>query len=79
MATTVALTPEVEPQEAGFDPHRLARLDSYLDGLVDNGRHRGSSVVITRGGKIVHASHRGLRDHEANLPVEPDTIWRITR
>ena len=77
MATTVALTPDVEPQEAGFDPERLGRLDRYLDGLVDSGRQRGSSIVVTRGGKIVHASHRGVRDHETNLPVEPDTIWRI--
>ena len=77
MATTVAMTPEVEPQEVGFDPRRLERLDRYLDGFVDNGRHRGSLLVITRGGKVAHVSSRGDRDSEAGLPVEPDTIWRI--
>jgi CubicO group peptidase (beta-lactamase class C family) len=77
MATTVAMTPEVEPQEVGFDPGRLERLDRYLDGFVDNGRHRGSLLVITRGGKVAHVSSRGDRDSEAGLPVEPDTIWRI--
>jgi CubicO group peptidase (beta-lactamase class C family) len=77
MATTVAMTPEVEPQDVGFDPARLERLDRYLDGFVDNGRHRGSLLVVTRAGKVAHVSARGDRDAEAGLPVEADTIWRI--
>jgi CubicO group peptidase (beta-lactamase class C family) len=77
MATTTALATEVAPQEAGFDPQRLARLDSYLDGFVANGRHKGSLLVITRGGRIAHVSQRGHRDTDAGLAVEPDTIWRI--
>jgi CubicO group peptidase (beta-lactamase class C family) len=77
MATTAALTPEVEPEEVGFDPERLARLDAYLDGFVANGRLKGSQLVITRGGRIAHVSARGHRDAEAGLAVEPETIWRI--
>jgi CubicO group peptidase (beta-lactamase class C family) len=77
MATTLAMTPEVEPKEVGLDPTRLERLDRYLDGYVDNGRQIGNMVVITRGGKIAHVSQRGRRDAEAGLPVESDTIWRI--
>jgi CubicO group peptidase (beta-lactamase class C family) len=77
MATTTALATEVAPEEVGLDPGRLARLDAYLDGFVANGRHKGSLLVITRGGRIAHVSHRGQRDAEAGLPVEPDTIWRI--
>jgi CubicO group peptidase (beta-lactamase class C family) len=77
MATTTALAAEVAPEEVGLDPGRLARLDAYLDGFVANGRHQGSLLAITRGGRIAHVSHRGRRDAEAGLPVEPDTIWRI--
>jgi CubicO group peptidase (beta-lactamase class C family) len=77
MATTAVLTAEVEPQEVGLDPARLARLDAFLDGFVERGRHKGSQLVITRGGRIAHVSSRGHRDAEAGLPVEPDTIWRI--
>jgi CubicO group peptidase (beta-lactamase class C family) len=77
MATTAVLTAEVEPEEVGLDPGRLARLDRYLDGYVANGRQKGSLVVITRGGRIAHVSQRGQRDADAGLPVEPDTIWRI--
>ena len=77
MATTTAMATEVAPEEVGLDPGRLARLDAYLDGFVDSGRHKGSLLAITRGGRIAHVSHRGQRDAEAGLPVEPDTIWRI--
>ena len=77
MATTTALASEVAPDEVGLDPGRLARLDAYLDGFVASGRHTGSLLVITRGGRIAHVSHRGQRDAQAGLPVEPDTIWRI--
>ncbi len=77
MATTAAMTPEVEPQEVGLDPGRLERLDRYLDGVVANGRQHGSLLVVTRGGRIAHVSARGDRDAEAGLPVEADTIWRI--
>jgi CubicO group peptidase (beta-lactamase class C family) len=77
MATTAMPTAEVEPQEVGLDPERLARLDAYLDGYVESGRHHGSQILITRGGRIAHHSLRGRRDAEAGLPVEPDTVWRI--
>src|SRR5436190_6383985 len=77
MATATALATEVGPQEVGLDPGRLARLDAYLDGFVANGRHKGSLLAITRGGRIAHVSHSGKPDAEAGLPVEPDTIWPI--
>jgi CubicO group peptidase (beta-lactamase class C family) len=77
MATTASLTAEVEPAEVGLDSERLARLDAYLDGRVADGSQKGSLVVITRGGRIAHVSHRGHRDPDAGLVVEPDTIWRI--
>jgi CubicO group peptidase (beta-lactamase class C family) len=77
MATLTALAPEVSPEEVGLDPDRLARLDRHLDEYVADGRHKGSLVMVTRGGKIAHLSARGHRDEDAGLPVEPDTIWRI--
>ena len=42
MATTAALTAEVQPEEVGLDSERLARLDAYLDGFVADGRQKGS-------------------------------------
>jgi CubicO group peptidase (beta-lactamase class C family) len=77
MAMLAPMTAEVEPDEAGFDPERLQRVDRVLDAYVADGRHIGSHVVITRAGKVVYSSARGDRDAGAGLPVEPDTIWRI--
>lgn len=77
MATVTTLAPQVSPEEAGFDPERLRRLDRYLDAVVEREQHKGSLIVLSRGGKIVHVSMRGHRDEAAGLPVEEDTIWRI--
>lgn len=77
MATLAAMSAEVEPDEAGFDPERLQRVDHVLDAYVADGRQIGSHVVVTRGGKVVYSSARGHRDAGAGLPVEQDTIWRI--
>src|SRR3954453_18725455 len=68
---------EVEPAEVGFDAGRLARIDRHLARYVDDGRLAGWQVVVSRRGRRVHSSTYGLRDKEAGLPVEPDTIWRI--
>ena len=32
---------------------------------------------VARRGRTVHTAVGGLRDLEAGLPVEPDTLWRI--
>ncbi|HVT64268.1 MAG TPA: serine hydrolase domain-containing protein [Mycobacteriales bacterium] len=60
-----------------FDPARLARLDKHLARYVDDGRMVGWHLAITRHGEVQHDSTYGLRDREAGLPVESDTIWRI--
>ena len=73
----MAVEVEVDPGEVGFDPGRLARIDGHLARYVDDGRLTGWQVVVARHGRIAHSATYGLRDREAGLPVEPDTIWRI--
>lgn len=68
---------EAEPGAVGFDAIRLARIDTHLKRYVDDGRLAGWQVVLSRHGKRVHSSTYGLRDIEAGLPVEADTLWRI--
>ncbi|WP_438941302.1 serine hydrolase domain-containing protein [Micromonospora craterilacus] len=67
----------IEPQQVGFDPARLARIDEHFGRYVDDGRLAGFQVVVTRRGEIAHSSAYGLRDREAGAPVEADTLWRI--
>lgn len=68
---------DVDPAEVGFDPSRLAHIDSHFASYVDDGRLAGWLAVVARRGQIVHVGSGGLRDVEAGLPVEHDTLWRI--
>ncbi|WBB82208.1 serine hydrolase [Micromonospora sp. WMMD882] len=67
----------IDPDEIGFDPARLARLDTHFGRYVDAGQLAGWQIVVTRRGQIAHSSTYGLRDVEAGAPVQPDTLWRI--
>lgn len=71
------LTVEIDPAEAGFDPHRLRRVDENFRAYVDDGRLPGWSVLVSRGGRIAHLGRYGSRDVEADLPVELDSLFRI--
>jgi CubicO group peptidase (beta-lactamase class C family) len=68
---------ELDPAEAGFDPVRLARLDTHFARYVDDGRLAGWQLLVARHGRVVHSSTYGRRDREADLPVAPDTLWRV--
>ncbi len=68
---------EVAPERVGFDGRRLAGLDAHFARYVEDGRLAGWQLVVSRDGQVAHASTCGMRDLEAGLPVEPDTLWRI--
>ena len=71
------LTVEKDPAQVGMDAERLSRIDRHLARYVDSGRLPGWQVLVTRRGQTVHSSVYGSRDMEADLPVEPTTLWRI--
>jgi CubicO group peptidase (beta-lactamase class C family) len=68
---------EVDPAEVGFDIDRLGRIDRHFADYVDDGRLPGWLTVVARHGKVVHVGAYGMRDVEAGLPIEADTIFRI--
>ncbi|HNJ98699.1 MAG TPA: serine hydrolase domain-containing protein [Ilumatobacteraceae bacterium] len=72
-----ALQQTAAPEAHGMSSERLARLDRYFQQYIDKGLLTGWQLAVTRHGEVVHHTCAGLRDAEANLPVEPDTIWRI--
>jgi CubicO group peptidase (beta-lactamase class C family) len=74
--TTTPLPP-TSPEAAGFSPERLERLHARLRTYIDKGQHAGVSMLIVRDGGIVDWQAWGLRDREAGLPMEKDTIVRI--
>jgi CubicO group peptidase (beta-lactamase class C family) len=68
---------DVEPGEVGFDAERLGGVSRFLRRYVDDGRLPGWSLMVSRHGRVVDASVYGRRDLEADLPIEPDTLFRI--
>lgn len=68
---------EHEPAELGFDAARLGRIDAYLRRYVEDDALPGWQFVLTRGGNVVHTATGGRRDREQDLPMQPDTLFRI--
>jgi CubicO group peptidase (beta-lactamase class C family) len=69
--------PDATPAEAGFSAERLQRLHSRLQQLIDDRHFSGFVTLIARNGKAVDVKTLGLRDREAGLPMQRDTIFRI--
>jgi CubicO group peptidase (beta-lactamase class C family) len=74
----ITLDPKVHPDAAGFDAARLSRIDEHLrTRYIEPGKIAGCQVVVSRRGQVAHASALGRSDCERDVPVAPDTIWRI--
>jgi CubicO group peptidase (beta-lactamase class C family) len=69
---------KIDPDAAGMDAGRLARIDEHLrTRYLEPGKIAGCQVVVARHGAIAHASSLGDRDRERGRPVGDDTIWRL--
>ncbi len=62
---------------AGFSVERLQRVDTLLDGYVNDGRVAGIVALVLRDGKPVYEHAVGWRDKEAGSRVAMDTEFRI--
>jgi CubicO group peptidase (beta-lactamase class C family) len=61
----------------GFDPARLARIDSALQRYVNENRVAGAVGLVMRDGQIVYERALGWADREANRRMTADAIFRI--
>jgi CubicO group peptidase (beta-lactamase class C family) len=66
-----------DPAELGFTADRLRRIDDHFRAYVDDGRLPGWQVVVSRRGRVVHASTYGHRDRDAGVPWSDDTLVRL--
>ena len=60
-----------------FDLDRLARVDRFLQGLVDDGVVPNAQTYVAHRGKVIHRKSFGFSDLEARTPARPDDIYRI--
>ncbi|MGI8662871.1 MAG: serine hydrolase domain-containing protein [Acidimicrobiales bacterium] len=69
---------KIDPDAAGFDAGRLARIDEHLNrAYIRTEKVAGCQVVVARHGVVAHWSSLGNSDRERAQPVEDDTIWRL--
>jgi CubicO group peptidase (beta-lactamase class C family) len=69
--------PVSTPEKEGFSPERLGRLHQTFDQLTKASKPPGAVTMVLRNGRIVDWRAFGLRDVEAKLPMEKDTICRV--
>src|SRR5690349_16232948 len=65
------------PGSVGVSSERLQRLDTMLNGWVNQGRTNGAVALLLRDGKIVYHKAFGFDDEEKKLPMRTDHIFRI--
>ena len=65
------------PEDVGLSSARLNTIADHFNRYVDEGKIPGYLVLVARRGKPAYLHRYGLRDVEAGLPVEEDTIFRI--
>jgi len=69
--------PSVRPEEVGMSSSRLARVDGWMQRLVDDGKLAGLSVVVSRRGQVAYSGCCGLADLARGTKMTLDTITRI--
>lgn len=72
-----AFTTAKSPTEGGFSPERLARLDTWLQGLVNTDIAPNAVTFVAHQGKIVHYKAFGYSDLATKTPIKRDAIFRI--
>jgi CubicO group peptidase (beta-lactamase class C family) len=66
-----------DPKGAGLSAEGLDRITHAMQVHVDARRVAGCVMLIARHGKVGYYQPLGMRDIEAGLPMERDTIFRI--
>ncbi len=76
-ASTPALSRAASPEAVGFDSARLTKLDTYMQGVVAEGRVAGMTTLLARHGKVVSFKTYGKKSLAAGTPMTEDTIFRV--
>ena len=66
-----------KPEDVGLSSERLDRIGPWMDSYIAAGKLPGALTLVARHGKVVYCQTRGLRDVDAGLAVEEDTIFRF--
>jgi CubicO group peptidase (beta-lactamase class C family) len=65
------------PESVGLSSDALAKMDTGMQGLVDQQHLAGIVTLVARHGKVVQHKAYGVQDLETRTPMRTDTIARI--
>lgn len=65
------------PEDVGLSSVRLSKMHDVMQGYIDREELAGTVTLVARHGKVVHFEAQGQRFVEENLPMTPDTLFRI--
>ena len=65
------------PEDVGLSSPQLARVDTWMDRLVADGKLAGLSVTVARRGRVAYQRAAGLANLVTGAPMAADTIVRI--
>jgi CubicO group peptidase (beta-lactamase class C family) len=72
-----AFTTTKSPAEASFSAERLKRLDTFLQGLIDQGIAPNAVTFVAHRGQVVHYKAFGYSNLAKKTPLKRDDIYRI--
>ncbi len=66
-----------KPEDVGLSSARLELIKPWIQTYLDAGKLPGATIFVARHGKVAYCKTFGLRDMEANQPMQTDTILRF--
>jgi CubicO group peptidase (beta-lactamase class C family) len=69
--------PRADPEDVGLSSDRLERFSAAMEKGIAAGHFPGAVAAVARNGKIAFFESYGLRDKEAGLPMNDDSIFRL--
>ncbi len=66
-----------DPSRVGISADRLERIDAFLNQYIDEKKLSGFVSLVARKGQVAHYKAYGLREHDPDLLMEKDSIFRI--
>ena len=69
--------PASTPDDVGLSTDRLHRLEQVIQQYVDSNAVAGAVTLIARKGRQAHVGTFGMADRDSNIPMNPNTIFRI--
>lgn len=69
---------DAKPEELGYDPHAIRKLDDHFADLIEKGTIQGASYLLSRKGKVfAHRAMGKLRPGDNSADLRSDSIRKV--